>query len=434
VNTTRRTAAVLLAGLAAAVAPAARADDRPAVRVAPARPLNPAPLAGVGPAAGEPLVTARGVPSVPPPFDPLGGPAAQPKPDAGRPLLKLVPGSDAPPFQPFPVPGATPPPAPAVTPVTATTAAPPPSRGLVGWVGDQAKAVRTFVVGAPAPPPPPRVGQTPTGRDEAGRPPTPTAPPGGWNPYVPFPTAQQPAKPAAPPTAPAPTPFRGTTAGGQPTYAGNPAYRWYGWGTTTPGANPFAPGGDYPKASAGWHAATGATPGAFPVPVVNAFRPPPGGDPPAYLVAESPAGRDEPGRSQAVPPPAPRPIAESRPTPSAPPRPFDPAWQPASVPITPAAVPAAPPSPPAADPTWQRPAGVPIVRGQRPDGPDLAELVRAACTGLATDVAVTRDGTAVRVTFAATTEGLAELAARAVSRVPELRPYHVTFTARLTGR
>ncbi|MFO0825346.1 MAG: hypothetical protein U0792_19875 [Gemmataceae bacterium] len=35
-------------------------------------------------------------------------------------------------------------------------------------------------------------------------------------------------------------PFRGVGPGGQPVYAGPPAYRWYGWGSVTPGANPYA--------------------------------------------------------------------------------------------------------------------------------------------------------------------------------------------------
>jgi hypothetical protein len=82
-------------------------------------------------------------------------------------------------------------------------------------------------------------------------------------------------------------PFRGTTTNGAPVYAGPPAYRWYGWGTVTPGANPLAPTGQYPRASAQWYAITGATPGAFPVPVTNPNRPAPGNEPPAYLPASA---------------------------------------------------------------------------------------------------------------------------------------------------
>jgi hypothetical protein len=81
------------------------------------------------------------------------------------------------------------------------------------------------------------------------------------------------------------TPFRGVTQNGAPVYAGPPAYRWYGWGTVTPGANPLAPTGQYPRASAQWYSITGATPGAIPVPVTNPGRATPGSEPPAYLPA-----------------------------------------------------------------------------------------------------------------------------------------------------
>ena len=65
-------------------------------------------------------------------------------------------------------------------------------------------------------------------------------------------------------------------------YAGPPAYRWYGWGTTTPGTNPYAPAGQYPRGSGNWYAQTGATPGAFPVPV-SAPRFTFGSEPPSYV-------------------------------------------------------------------------------------------------------------------------------------------------------
>lgn len=84
-------------------------------------------------------------------------------------------------------------------------------------------------------------------------------------------------------------------------YAAPPAYRWFGWGTTTPGANPMAPVGHYPQASARWYNHSGATPGAFPVPTVNPFRSEPSNDPPRYyaqdgkpkraVVPASPLGR-----------------------------------------------------------------------------------------------------------------------------------------------
>lgn len=81
------------------------------------------------------------------------------------------------------------------------------------------------------------------------------------------------------------TPFRSTGANGAPVYAGPPAWRWYGYGTVTPGMNPLAPDGQYPRASANWYAVTAATPGAVPVPVMNPYRPAPGSEPPGYLTA-----------------------------------------------------------------------------------------------------------------------------------------------------
>ncbi len=84
------------------------------------------------------------------------------------------------------------------------------------------------------------------------------------------------------------TPFRGTAANGSTIYAGPPTWRWYGWGMVTPGANPNAPTGQYPKASANWYSITGATPGAFPVPVTNPGRSPAGTEPPAYVATPSP--------------------------------------------------------------------------------------------------------------------------------------------------
>jgi hypothetical protein len=78
-------------------------------------------------------------------------------------------------------------------------------------------------------------------------------------------------------------PFRGVGPGGQPVYAGPPAYRWYGWGSVTPGANPYAPNGHFPKASANWYSITGATPGAFPTQVVDPYKLGAGTEPPMYV-------------------------------------------------------------------------------------------------------------------------------------------------------
>jgi len=133
---------------------------------------------------------------------------------------------------------------------------------------------------------------------------------------------------AAPPEQPtAATPFRATGANGAPVYAGPPAYRWYGWGTVTPGANPLAPAGQYPKASANWYAITGATPGAFPVPVGNAVRTVVGTEPPSYgLAARTPPA------PQPVPPPTQQQLAQQQPAPHATERPDPPRFAPGTGP------------------------------------------------------------------------------------------------------
>jgi hypothetical protein len=63
-------------------------------------------------------------------------------------------------------------------------------------------------------------------------------------------------------------PFRGTNSHGATIYAGPPAYRWYGYGATTPPAFLIPLQGQYPRASADWYHITGATAGAFPLPVL----------------------------------------------------------------------------------------------------------------------------------------------------------------------
>ncbi len=76
--------------------------------------------------------------------------------------------------------------------------------------------------------------------------------------------------------------LQGKAANGAPVLAGPPAWRWYGYGSVTPGASTYAPSGQYPRASANWYSVTKATPGAFPVPVVAPFRTGPGAEPPSY--------------------------------------------------------------------------------------------------------------------------------------------------------
>ena len=122
---------------------------------------------------------------------------------------------------------------------------------------------------------------------------------------------KQPVQNVAQPEQPtAATPFRATGANGAPVYAGPPAYRWYGWGSVTPGANPLAPAGQYPKASANWYAITGATPGAFPVPVGNTTaRTVVGTEPPSYGLA----ARTPPAQQQA-PAPTQQSVSQQQPT------------------------------------------------------------------------------------------------------------------------
>ncbi len=69
-------------------------------------------------------------------------------------------------------------------------------------------------------------------------------------------------------------------------YAGTPAYRWYGYGGPTPGSNPHAPQGLYPKGSANWYSQTGATPGAFPLPT-NVAQQAPSYEPPTFSTQPS---------------------------------------------------------------------------------------------------------------------------------------------------
>lgn len=167
------------------------------------------------------------------------------------------------------------------------------------------------------------------------------------------------AKPTPEPVQPtAATAFKAVSGTGAPVYAGPPAYRWYGWGTVTPGANPSAPAGQYPHASAAWYAVTGATPGAFPVPVTSGGQPLPGVEPPTYGIARTqlppasapvaPAAGTVPGGY--VPPPASALPPEARPIPPEPkfqPSPSTFAPPPAFIPpALPAPKPTLPPLPP----------------------------------------------------------------------------------------
>lgn len=147
----------------------------------------------------------------------------------------------------------------------------------------------------------------PAGRSTTGLQPASLPAPGRWVDRILSPAGeQQPPttffrlsspSPAAKETPTATTAFRAVGNNGAPVYAGPPAYRWYGWGTVTPGANPLAPNGQYPRASANWYQITGATPGAFPVPVTSTGQPLPGIDPPSYGTVQQPGAIPSPSFS-----------------------------------------------------------------------------------------------------------------------------------------
>ena len=407
----RRATLLLLSGFgitAALFGGPARDGFAQSVRLLPAKPHDPT----------EP--TARAAPTQS--FDPFAKfePTAPTAPAANPYAFRTTPSAPAP--QPISTAGQPP----AANPASVRGA----FTGMTGWVNDRAKAVKSAVVGPSQPPPQARVGQNPPPAQQQ----------------------QQPANTGNPP-------FRGTTANGATAYAGRPAYRWYGWGTTTPGANPLAPANEYPATSANWYAMSGATPGAFPIPVSYPFRTPPGNEAPAYASTAAPLAPAPTFTAVAPRPTMPRSIAE---TPqyrytvpaingAAPPYPTntgptvpavppewrghvgplssnsevpqgmtDPAWQPASA-TTPA---------PNAKPT-------PIlIRGQQPsddETPPSETAIRQACDGLVSQVHITRETTGYVVRFHTTTRALAEIAVRAVSNIPELKSVAVTFQVTVTG-
>lgn len=270
-------------------------------------------------------------------------------------------------------------------------------------------------------------------------------------------------------------------------YAGPPAYRWYGYGTPTAGANPYAPNGRYPQASDSWFTQTGATPGAFPVPaggqpvyqrekpvVIQSFPQ----EPPRSLGDARPTYRMVPVVPEAAPPQAE--VAPSRAVVAETPRTVDrrepvmptgpgtavPAdannaemnWQPVSagsrtpIAATPAPEPPAPPKalpvpvpPTEPAPNWspsKQPAPtdaplptVTVTRGQAPiaatrTDAEIDAAIRSACFGRASRVGVSRpDPQRLHVTLVVPSEADARDAAAVVSRLPELKAYSVTFEA-----
>lgn len=465
----RRTVAVLFAGFGlVAVDSQSRAEPVPL-----AKPRKPVVSIAAVREAALPDVTARAAPEfTPAEFDPFSA-----SPSAGMPVIAPFPGDPTPrrtsTFDSFPRD-----PNPRTGAMAINTAAydpfggapgrsldPRPSpqnpggirglwNGFANWTGERAKAVKDAVVG-PDQQPDARVGQMP----QPGPPMNFGMPPG-----------------AMPPQGMPNQPFRGVTPNGRPAYAGNPAFRWYGWGTTTPGANTYAPTGEYPNASSQWYAMSGATPGAFPVPVTNPFRPAPGNGAPTYVVSGP-----SPTAVPSVPPPSfvgspvptapagPQPIVETRPfryvppdelpitstvpVPSVPPASMN--WRGGNAPIPPKAE-EFPVRPATAETNWQpisytAPAKTPAVPtnmvgqtlpkppesrseilqavAQEPVAqPTLLESVRSAAgTGVRNVEAKRLGRDSVIVRFDAPSDAIAEAAAKAISQLAELKPYTVTF-------
>lgn len=281
----------------------------------------------------------------------------------------------------------------------------------------------------------------------------------------------------------------------QSVYASPPAYRWYGWGGTTPGANPHSPSGVYPQGSANWYSQTGATPGAFPDTRTKHSLETAPIEPPVYTgktVNETPfivGAPTKPAEPKPAPryisgPPNPEPKVVAR-TAIVPPAGFEmpsspslpsgtpvaiasstegsslPAetvaqptgelnWQTASsrgIPLPKEPAPIAPsPQPVSKEPAWApvpaTPSKLPaptvsVIRGQLDsrEPQSLEILIRNASVGRVARSDV-RAITAKRlvVTFVVASENAAREAAALVAKLPELKPYEVTFEAQIVGR
>ncbi len=428
----RRSLAVLVAG----VGTAAYADPVPLVAQ---RHIRPAVQLVAVRAVAAPTEVARGVPNTSPlPFDPFFDPNSF-APPRGMPAPVAPDNHGLPPGFPLP-PGY---PAPTASDPRMTPPGQPRSvwASLSNWTQDRTKAIKsTLGVPPQSPQADPRVGQP-----FAQQPMLPIGQPFPTQPYAQQPMPGQ--------------PFQGVTPAGRAAYAGNPAYRWYGWGTTTPGANPYAPTGESPAGSSQWYAMSRATPGAFPVPVTHPFRAPPGADAPAY--AARPASPPKPVAD--VPPPsfAFEPPAPSGPTPIAETLPFR-YVPPDQLPATTTIVPSVPPAgaewrgptspissngktaPAIEETTWQpvsytpAPAAtvastmvgqvVPASATIAWQEPTLQDRVRAVCGSAVQAVEVKKLGQdSVIVRFDAPSDAVAERVAKAVSQLAELKPYIVTF-------
>lgn len=283
------------------------------------------------------------------------------------------------------------------------------------------------------------------------------------------------------PTA-APAPRTGTTG----VYAGPPAYRWYGWGTTTPGTNPYAPSGLYPRGSGNWYAQTGATPGAFPVPV-SAPRFTFGSEPPSYVgiptsppMAVEPIVHPQPRADRApvvvehsmsavsVQPPANGtltplttiPVPPRTPAlPAAEVKPYEaPPSVPAGLPVPLTVIPSGATAefPPTEGVSWQRSGTIgdavpfttasepkptpPVIQppapttvGKKPS--PLETAIRGACQGSATVTDFRLTGpNRLTVEVTSATNADARAAFEKVSTLPQLKAYEVQFEVKLTGR
>lgn len=429
----RRTAALLLAGFGLT----AHADPVPLA--AQRQPIKPAvQLLGVREVTA-PTETVRGAPAPTiQPFDPFFDPSAVPVSRPG--ISGIMRTNEGPP------PANMYPPAGPIDPrerIQQQAANPRGIFGMMGdWTSERARAIKTAFAGPPQPMPVPQVGQFAQ--------PMPTAP-------MPMGQYGQPMTMAVPNQ-----PIRGVTPGGRMAYAGNPAYRWYGWGTTTPGANPYAPSGEYPAGSSQWYAMSGATPGAFPTPVTNPFRPPPGPEAPAYAARTATLPHPiatVPAPAVVFDPPAygPAPIAETAPF-----RYLPPDELPAGAVIVPGVPPPGPLSakpkaePPAgADTVWQpvayttpAPPPAPLVGQTSPTTREIAwqpptaavpmtlqERVQAVCGTGVSNLEVKQLGRdAVIVRFNAPSDAVAGQVAKTISEIAELKPFTVTFDVVVNGR
>lgn len=245
----------------------------------------------------------------------------------------------------------------------------------------------------------------------------------------------------------------------EPGAAATPAWKWYGYGTPTPGRNPLAPAGAYPAVPPTWYSTSGTTPGAIPgtgrhgmpaavpgaipdpqplpklpsgpapsIAVVSPDGPP--GDPvdwksaPATLRAPAPAvpvSADGPGATLKAPVHDDGPSAPPTSSPRTPLQRELPATESPDIPVEPAPGIVAPPI-----------GGVShgdrfaTARGLAPSG-DLAATIRSACGPEVRVMEVTSVGPKRLLVRLATSVDGAMAARDRLSRLPELAGWRVDF-------